>query len=618
MPGIVGLMTRMPREQAACQLRRMLSSLRHEAFYETGIWIDETLGIYVGWCEPNSVSAQMPMSNADESVLLLFSGEEFSETKGRDYGLGGRGSEYLIQSYANDRSFPAQLNGRFHGIAVDKVRGEIVLFNDRFGMHRLYYHESKDAFYFAVEAKAILSVCPSLKNLDPRGLGEFISCGCVLQNRTLFDGISVLPGAARWKLSDSGAVRKERYFDRSEWEQQTQLEGEAYYREIRDVFTQNLPKYFEAQAPIGMSLTGGLDTRMIMAWQKPAPGSLPCYTFGGKIRDCQDVVVARQVAHVCRQPHSIIRVGDDFLKGFPKYAERAVYLTDGCVDVSRSVDLYINQAARRIAPVRMTGNYGGEVMRRVRAFKPVRPLTGLYSNELGAYFQQAEATYAKLLESHPLSFAVFEQAPWHHYGLLALEQTQVILRTPYLDNDFVRTVFRAPESSCVSNDVCLRLIAEGDSKLAKIRTDRGLGEGGPRMTLLRALLQFQFKAEYAYDYGMPQWFAPIDGFLSPLRPERLFLGRHKFAHFRIWYRGALSSYIREVLLDSKSLCRPHIERTRVEALVKDHLAGRQNHTVELHKLLTIELIYRQLLDRTPDDRIESDWVLQVARAADRA
>ena len=38
-----------------------------------------------------------------------------------------------------------------------------------------------------------------------------------------------------------------------------------------------------------MSLTGGLDTRMIMAWQKSPPRSLPCYSFGGMFRDCQDV-----------------------------------------------------------------------------------------------------------------------------------------------------------------------------------------------------------------------------------------------------------------------------------------------------------------------------------------
>ena len=49
-----------------------------------------------------------------------------------------------------------------------------MLFNDRYGMQRVYYHESKEAFYFAAEAKAILAVRPELRRPDPRGLGEFV------------------------------------------------------------------------------------------------------------------------------------------------------------------------------------------------------------------------------------------------------------------------------------------------------------------------------------------------------------------------------------------------------------------------------------------------------------
>ena len=117
---------------------------------------------------------------------------------------------------------------------------------------------------------------------------------------------------------------------------------------------------------------------MIMAWRKTAPGSLPCYSFGGTFRDCEDVRVARRVASVCRQPHQVIPADQEFLSGFPRWAERAVYMTDGCVTVNRGVDLYLNQKARHIAPVRMTGSYGGEVLRRVRAFKPVEPAAELF------------------------------------------------------------------------------------------------------------------------------------------------------------------------------------------------------------------------------------------------
>src|SRR5207249_5736471 len=212
----------------------------------------------------------------------------------------------------------------------------------------------------------------------------------------------------------------------------------------------------------------------IMAWQKPPPGSLPCYTFGGMFRDCRDVLVARQVARACGQSHDVIPVGEEFLSRFSHYAERTVYLTDGCANVSRSPDLYVNERAREIAPVRMTGNYGGEVLRRIRAFKPVAPLPGLFCPEVLSYVRQAGGTYAGLLRGHPLSFAVFQQAPWHHYGLLALEQTQLSLRSPYLDNNFVQTVFRAPASALANDDVCLQLIADGNLALRRIRTDRGL------------------------------------------------------------------------------------------------------------------------------------------------
>jgi hypothetical protein len=49
MPGIVGLLTKMPRERAEPELLRMVESLRHEPFYVTGTWVDEALGVYVGW-----------------------------------------------------------------------------------------------------------------------------------------------------------------------------------------------------------------------------------------------------------------------------------------------------------------------------------------------------------------------------------------------------------------------------------------------------------------------------------------------------------------------------------------------------------------------------------------
>jgi asparagine synthase (glutamine-hydrolysing) len=605
MPGMVGLITRRPREQAEQELHRMVERLCHESFYVKGTWVDEALGVYVGWvARKDSFSEGMPVKNERGDVVLVFSGEEFPEPetiqrlKERGHRLDGNGPSYLVHLYEEASSFPAGLNGRFHGLLVDRSRGTAMLFNDRYGMHRVYHHESRDAFYFASEAKAILAVRSELRKIDTRGAGEFVACGCTLEGRTFFEGIHALPGGSRWIFQKSPSPQKETYFNSKEWENQDRLEPEPYYQELRDVFSRNLPRYFNGSQQIAMSLTGGLDTRMIMAWQKPPAGSLPCYTFGGMLRDCEDVITARQVAGVCGQPYKVIPVGKEFLSQFPHYAERAVYLTDGCLDVGRAPDVYLNERAREIAPVRMTGNYGGEVMRRVRTFKPVEPLPGLFSSEFLSKVRQAGKTYMGLLDGHSLSFSVFKQGPWNHYGVLALEETQLSLRSPYLDNDFVRTVFRAPESALDSNEISLRLIADGNPDLLRIPTDRGMaGERGRLAgTASRGLLEFQFKAEYAYDMGMPQWMARTDHLLSGLRLERLFLGRHKISHFRTWYRDSLGSYLREMLLDERSLSRPYIERKGLEGIVRGHLKGNRNYTTEIHKVLTLELIHRLFLD----------------------
>ena len=197
-----------------------------------------------------------------------------------------------------------------------------------------------------------------------------------------------------------------------------------------------------------------------------------------------------------------------------------------------------------------------------------------------------------------MTFAAFRQSPWWHYGVLALEQTQLAVRSPYLDNDFVRTVFRAPRSAPAKGDVRLRLISEGSPALGHIRSDRGVGgsAGGLVATASWRLREFTFRAEYAYDYGMPQWLARIDHLFSPLHLERVFLGRHKPFHFRVWYRDALSEYVREMLLDSRTLSRPYLERTGLEAMVRGHLNGDRNYTTEIHRVLTLELLHRLFLD----------------------
>ena len=83
---------------------------------------------------------------------------------------------------------------------------------------------------------------------------------------------------------------------------------------------------------------------------------------------------------------------------------------------------------------------------------------------------------------------------------------------------------------------------------------------------------------------------------AALHLERLWLGRHKFLHFRLWYRTALAKYVQEILLDQRSLARPYLKRSGVETIVRGHLKGNRNYTTEIHRLLSLELLHRLFVD----------------------
>ena len=113
------------------------------------------------------------------------------------------------------------------------------------------------------------------------------------------------------------------------------------------------------------------------------------------------------------------------------------------------------------------------------------------------------------------------------------------------------------------------------NSLATLETDRGLV---PFSSSLRAKIsnlcqEFTVRAEYAYDYGMPQWLAAVDHIAAPLHLEKLFLGRHKFCHFRVWYRDRLSRYVKDMLLDSRTRARPYLQGACLEEMVRSHTDG---------------------------------------------
>lgn len=582
----------------------MVSSLRQDASWHSGEVDMDRLYVTAGWaCRPGPVAGRLPFWNEDRSICLILNDEELSVAEDLAEPLAAlqqieARAAALLRSY-EESGIEAllELNGWFSGLLLDLRQQTSILFNDRYGLGRLYYTRNDAGFHFSSAARSLLAVCPETRKLDDQGVAEWLSCGCVLQDRSLFRNIFLIPAGAAWTFHPDGRMDRHCYFERGSWEKQVPVSPDTYYEELREVFPRALSRAFRGSQPIAMSLTGGIDGRMIMAWTRKQPGELPCYTFNGPVRDCEDVRIARMVARACGQPFQTIQIKDDFFSSFPTLAAESVRLTDGAMDVSGAAELYLNRRARAVAPIRLTGNYGSEVVRGNVAFRPREMPRELFSASCLDGVTQAGRTYAGEAEVGRLSFIAFKQTPWHHYARFAVERSQLTPRSPYLDNELMALLFRAPRECSTSLGPSLRLIAEGNPQMGDIPTDRGVTYPVNRWSnrVQRPFQEFLAKAEYAYDYGMPDWLARVDSYLVPLQLERLFLGRQKFCHFRSWYRRELAGFVREVLLDPQARTRPYLNSRALEQTVETHIRGTRNRTTEIHKLLSLELIHRELL-----------------------
>ena len=548
----------------------------------------------------------MPAWNDARTIALVFTGEVFTDPADLDE-LGRLGhrfdrskASHIVHLYeAHGERFLERMNGCFCGLLVDLRTGVSLLFNDRLGAGRLYLHEAEDGLYCASEAKALLRLFPRTRRLDPSAVAETFSFGCVIRDRTLFEGIGLLPPGSCWRIDPSGAVHKGRHFEPSRLESAETLPDTTFYEALRDTFAAVLPRYLDLDAHPGMSLTGGLDGRMIMAWARAAPCALPCYSFGSALRDCHDVTLARRVAEMSGQPHRTLYVGTEMLTQFPELSARCVEVSDGTMDVSGAVEIYANRLARQISPVRITGNYGSEIMRGNVAFRPRmhererERLEPWFATEV----DQAAERYRAERAISDLAFVACKQVPWHHHARLSVEQSVLTVRSPFLDNRLVDLMARASPAMRVSLAPSLRLIHDGSRALGKLPTDRGLTHGSlTAATRLRhTMREFSARAEYAYDYGMPDSLVRIDTALAGLRLERLFLGRHKFCHFRSWYRGPLADHVLDTLTAPNTRAARWFGPGVLRNMVKDHTTGRANRTLEIHRALTLELIEERLL-----------------------
>src|SRR5436190_6070671 len=255
MPGIAGIICPNPPEGISRDLDCMVAAMRHESFYKGNKYINTEVGLYVGWMsQENTFSDCMPLVDHEKGIVLIFSGENFPGSNGdapKDSAFSQDTARYLIDLYEKrGDDFLNKLNGWFCGLIVDLRAKKVTLFNDRYGMSRIYFHEGNGEFLFASEAKSLLKVRPSLRVIDKDAFAQYLRFNCVMGNKSLFRSVSLLPPASSWEFECSSVPRKKTYFDYSEWEDQPRLSADDFYDKFAQTVSNVFPHYLQARQKV--------------------------------------------------------------------------------------------------------------------------------------------------------------------------------------------------------------------------------------------------------------------------------------------------------------------------------------------------------------------------------
>ena len=178
-----------------------------------------------------------------------------------------------------------------------------------------------------------------------------------------------------------------------------------------------------------------------------------------------------------------------------------------------------------------------------------------------------------------------------------MEQSQLVLRTPYMDNELVKLMYQAPLGSRTAGDLQERYVRERAPEFARDITNMGrFSSSNPLVTkFFYYFFRAFFKVEYVYLHVTPHWLTRFDRKLENWHLERLLSGRQKWEAYRIWIKTAFAPFLRETLCDPQAGYTHFFDYQTVRTMVERHTAGTHNYLEEINKALTVQLISSSLL-----------------------
>ncbi len=339
-----------------------------EGFYEDGNIVLGTRRLSI----IDLTTGRQPMATTSGRYWITFNGEiyNFRELRSKLEKLGHRfatesDTEVVVQGFeAWGPKVTDHLNGMFAFAIWDTLTRDLFLARDRMGIKPLYYTQAQGLFGFASEVKALLRVPILQREIDDQALWDYLSYRYVPGPDTLFRGIRKLPPGRYMTCSSDGRVEVEQYWSAGypEAVDSERAPSQTVEQEFEELFIDSVRKRLVADVPVGILLSGGLDSTAVTAATREIGGS-PTSTFSIGFSDggmYDETKKARKVAEHFGTDHHEIVIGkqefSDFLLDFP-------YHTDEPIADLASIPLYyVSRLASDHVKVVLSGEGSDEVL----------------------------------------------------------------------------------------------------------------------------------------------------------------------------------------------------------------------------------------------------------------
>ncbi|MDH3443234.1 MAG: asparagine synthase (glutamine-hydrolyzing) [Deltaproteobacteria bacterium] len=353
-------------------IERMTATLVHRGPNDRGIWYDERIALGHRRLSVIDLSeaGRQPMSNEDGSIQIVYNGEiyNFRELK-TNYALSERGhvfrsrtdTEVLIHLYESVgfEKMLSELNGMFAFAIWDSRKKLLYLTRDRYGVKPLFYQQDDRCFRFASEIKAIIADDRVARKPSLQALHDFLSFDYVPGRQTAFDGIHELPPGHWASVDTAGHVKMEQYCEMS-FQQNNEIDEPMAVNRARELLMQSVERQLVADVPIGVLLSGGMDSSTLVGLMKRCV-SEPVHTYSVGFEDpsFNELPYARSVSNDFKTIHREVTVTSDLVRELlPKYL---TYFDEPYGDGSAIPTYYVCQLAKDDVVVVLSGEGGDEV-----------------------------------------------------------------------------------------------------------------------------------------------------------------------------------------------------------------------------------------------------------------